>query len=511
MYRDVLLLSVVNYGVFNMNRKIIILCSIMLLLTPNTILAYQTVQSTRTDFDPLVDVEVTVRFDSIRWLEESLLSTKALINNVNPLFGLLYQPSSTPIEDDFSLYATVYINDVEYQSPLWEDTPYIYTPDWSVTHDVPDDVEEVSITIQLWAQTDTGDFLCDISPHPDTDEVDLIYDITTGHWTGDDALKDASGYGRISGVDDGTIYQKDNDAEIWFSITQTDYDNDGIPYWIEVNSYGTDPEYNNTGDDMDNDTIPIEWEHYWGYDPLTPESHATLDDDGDSITNYEEYLTSAWQSDPFRPDIFVELDIMEEGPNGETTSFPVHAGELIKTAFDRQNIIYHLDYGTMGGHELIPFQEKVNRDSLNQIYNTYFLHGDPNNWRRSVFHYGLVVYSSVDAAGYMFRPNAYQISAAGHEKLINDNPSYQRDVVYASAYMHELGHTLGFSPIPGHNRLDGIIGLLDWLRCRSYVSCMNYGYMYIMVDYSDGHRRSPDLDDWDPSRMIFDYFEHNWG
>ena len=88
MYRNTLLLSAVNYcGVFTLNRNIIILCSIMLLLIPNTIMAYQTIQSTRTDFDPLVDIEVTVRLDSIRWLEESLLSTKPLINPVNPLFS----------------------------------------------------------------------------------------------------------------------------------------------------------------------------------------------------------------------------------------------------------------------------------------------------------------------------------------------------------------------------------------------------------------------------------------
>lgn len=494
-----------------MKRNILIILSIMMLLIPNTILAHQTLQTTTEDFDPLVDIEVTVDLEIIRWLEEALLSTKSLINNVNPLYSLLHYPQTTPIPDDISLYANVYINDVKYESPLWEHTPYIYNPSWGATNDVPDDQETVDITIQLWAQTDTGNILCDLNPQPDTYEANIQYNIKTGHWTGDDTIGDASGYGRLSGCDDSTIYKKDNDAEIWFTITQTDYDLDGIPYWTEVNTYGTNPEIDNTGNDTDNDTIPIEWEYRWGYDPLTPNDHATLDDDADSLTNYEEYLTSTWQSDPFRKDVYVELDIMDEGPNGETSQLPEHSGELIKTSFDRQNIIYHLDNGTMGGHDIIPFIEQVDHQSLDQIYTTYFLHGDPNNWRRSVFHYGVVVYSSVSAAGYIFRPNAYQISASGHEKLINDNPSYDRDIVYASAYMHELGHTFGYSPIPGHNRLTGLIGLFDWLRSRPYVSCMNYGYMYIMVDYSDGSRRAPDLDDWDPSRMRFSYFEQNWG
>jgi hypothetical protein len=492
-----------------MKKNILILFSIMLMLLPNTILAHQTIHSNREDYDPLVDIEVTVTINTIRWLEEKLLSTKSLISPVNVLFTHFNRPQPTPLED-FSLYTIININDQNYESPLWDD-PYIYYPDWSATHNIPDDQEEVTITINLMAQTQTGTVPCDLSSHIDTNEINIIYNIKTGHWTGDDTLGDASGYGRVTGVDDGTIYQKDNDAELWFSITQNDYDHDNIPYWTEVNTYATDPEIDNTGEDMDNDSIPIEWEHHWGYNPLIPEDHSTLDDDGDSITNDEEYLTHLWNSDPFRPDIFVELDIMEEGPNGELSTFSEHAGDLIKTSFSRQNIIYHLDNGTMGGHDIIPFEENVDRYSLDQIYYDYFLHGDFDNWRRGIFHYGLVVYSSVSAAGYMFRPNAYQISASGHEKLINDNPSYDRDIVYASAYMHELGHTLGFFQCPGHNRISGLLGILDYLRCRPYVSCMNYAYMYIMVDYSDGSRRSPDLDDWNPDRMRFNFFEQDWG
>ncbi|MCK5261827.1 MAG: hypothetical protein KAJ44_06575, partial [Thermoplasmatales archaeon] len=67
------------------------------------------------------------------------------------------------------------------------------------------------------------------------------------------------------------------------------------------------------------------------------------------------------------------------------------------------------------------------------------------------------------------------------------------------------GHTFGFWPIPGHSRNGGLIG---WLINRPYKSCMNYGYMYYTVDYSDGSRGIPDLDDW--SRMDLAYFEREW-
>ena len=129
-----------------------------------------------------------------------------------------------------------------------------------------------------------------------------------GHWSGDDSLGDPSGYGRLCGCDDGSIYVDENDYELWFSITQTDPDGDGIPYWTEINTYQTDPTIDNTGEDHDSDTIPIEWEYQWGYDPFTPEPHLILDDDNDSISNYEEYLTHHWDSDPFRQDIFLEID-----------------------------------------------------------------------------------------------------------------------------------------------------------------------------------------------------------
>jgi len=347
---------------------------------------------------------------------------------------------------------------------------------------------------------------CDISGDADDRDAELIYSIKTGHWIGDDELSDPSGYGRLSGCDDGTIYENDRDGEIWFNVYQNDYDGDGIPYWTEVNDYGTDPEVSNIGEDSDNDDIPIEWEWKWGYDPFVWQNHEELDPDGDSIDNFEEYLTSEWFSDPFRKDVYVELDLMGEGPNGETSYFPVNAKELIQTAFDRQNIIFHLDYGSMGGHDIIPFDEMVEGHELDEIYNDFFLHGNSNNWRRGVFHYGVVVYMSEGVAGYIFRRNAFQIESYGHEAL-SQEPGNDMDIIYGSAYMHELGHTFGFRPIPGHTRSGGIF---LWLYNLAYKSCMNYAWMYKFVDYSDGSRRAPDLNDWDPNRMIFDYFEREW-
>lgn len=452
------------------------------------------------DFDPLVDVTVTVEIIKIRSLEKE---------DIQLFFEEVIDENSDP---DF--YVKVFINNQEFVSEVWSNTRYIYDPQWSATLNVADDEEFVDIKIQLWDCKDENvneDRLCDISGDynnsNDSYDIELTYSIKTGRWTGDDSLNaDPSGYGRLNGCDDGTIYEKDRDCELWFNIYQNDYDGDMIPYWAEENIYGTDPEVEDSGD-PDGDNIPTSWEWKWGYNPLVWEDHVNTDPDEDSINNYEEYLTSEWFSDPFRKDIFVEMDKMEDGPNGEITYFPEGSKEIIQTAFNRRNMVFHLDDGCMGGSEAVPFDEKADYREIINFYKDYFLHGSSNNWRRGVFHYGIVTYSVQGPAGFMFRPNAFQITSKGHEKISNEWWS-ERDVVYASAYMHELGHTFNFNPIPGHNKASFYPWQIGWWINRPYKSCMNYGYMYYTVDYSDGTRSYPDLNDWE--RMDFSYFERSW-
>jgi len=124
------------------------------------------------------------------------------------------------------------------------DQNYLYDC-WSLTKNVPDDVETVSITIELWDSNNILNKKCDISENPNTISdgyfVNLIYNLKTGHWYGDDySIGDS-------------IYTDENDCELWFNIYQNDYDNDSLPYWIETNVYGTDPEIDNTGEDADED------------------------------------------------------------------------------------------------------------------------------------------------------------------------------------------------------------------------------------------------------------------
>ena len=524
-------------------QKITCLMLVFIFLISTNAIASQSDDQTTTnepeDIDPLVDLEVTVTIKEIRTLD-----TIDLIS-----------------ESDF--YVKVFINNVEHKSPIWRNKNYL-APNWSITQDVPDDKENVNILIQLWDMDFGKDHLCDISPNdqdnPLSYDVELIYNLKTGHWTGDDYLSpssnslncDPSGYGRLNGCDDFSIYQKDYDCELWFDITQNDYDNDGIPFWTEVNEFETDPEIDNTGEDADNDGVPIEWEYKWGhffrynwhahkfehdwiYDPFVADDHAGLDPDNDGLDNVEEFLTSEWGSDPFRRDIFLELDQMELGPNGEGGFVPESSKNMIKDAFSRQNIVFHIDDGCMGGGEIIPFDLNTSGEELQEFYIRYFLHNDTSYWRRGAFHYGLIIYHSDRHPGFVFTTTAnyedyqldsLQISTKNHEAKPSRQPIYstlrrrtlnkdeQRAIVYGGAIMHETGHTLGIfsSNTPGCDNRNSVFPNKDWLKFRNYKSCMHYDRIYYYKpDYSDGSHGRNDHDDWSSIDLTLFQRINPWG
>ena len=463
-----------------------ILVSLSLILTVSAVPGEFKPYSNNTnldDLDPLVDLEVTVEIQAIRSLQ------KFEYPNIKTLEIIDW--TSDP---DF--FVKVYISGQEFESDVWENTKFIYNPNFSPTLNVPDDEEFVDIKIQLWDWNPSRNKLCDIGD--DGSDIELTYSLKTGHWSGDDEISDSSGYGRLNGCDDGSMYKRQKDCEIWFNVYQNDYDGDGIPYWTEVNVFSTDPEVDNTGEDADNDGIPIEWEWKWDYDPFKKDNHYYLDPDNDGLDNEEEYFVSEWGSDPFRQDIFIELDEMEESPTGEKSILPDGAKELLSTAFNRFNKVFHIDDGNMGGGEMIPFDESTSKGELDNIYWNYFLHGNENNWRRSVFRYGLIVYWP-GKAGYNFKRGAFVLSSMITEKNVLLKNQKTRNIVYASVYMHEMGHGLRISN-PG---VDSSLypWHLDYWLFMPYKSTMNYRYTYRLIDFSDGSRPGFDYNDWEQMNL----------
>jgi hypothetical protein len=471
------------------------------------------------DLNPLIDLKVTVTIKEIRALDK---------------IDLIGNP-------DF--YVVVYINGEKQVSPVWHNKKYI-KDDWSTQPvDVPEDKENVKIKIQLWDKNTFIDKKCDINSNEnssflDKKDIDLVYSLKTGHWRGDDynypdRLFDLSGYGRANGCDDSSIYQNRRDCELWFDITQNDDDNDGIPYWIEENIFKTDPTVDNRGWDNDSDGVPIEWEYKWGhvysynwwhdeyesiwiYDPFIWEDHANLDIDEDGLQNTKEFLTSQWDSDPHRQDIFLELDQMEISEDKRGSFVPDKALDLLQDAFARRNIVFRTDDGCMGGGQKdIPFDPDVDGDELQEIYFKYFLNNDPNHWRRGVFHYSIISYSlESPAPGFAFSSDVngerlidcFALETKLHDwKPLYYNPRWynflrrhtfnieeQRAIVYAGVMMHESGHVLGIF----HSNTPGCDTKNEVLKYYNYKSCMNYFYTYFLVDYSDGSHGPNDFDDW---------------
>jgi hypothetical protein len=436
------------------------------------------------DLDPLVDLEVTVEIQAIRSLEKFEYPNLKTLEIID-WFG----------DPDF--FVKVYINDQEFVSDIWHDTKYVYNPNFSPTLDVPDEEEFVNIKIQLYDWNSFGDRQCDISANGK--DVELTYSLITGHWSGDDRISDSSGYGRLNGCADGSMYKIQKDCELWFNIYQNDYHGDGIPYWTEVYDYDTDPMIDNTGEDEDDDYLPIEWEWKWEYDPVKKDNHYVLDPDMDGLDNIEEYYVSEWGSDPFREDVFIELDYMEESPDGVVSTLPEGADELLATAFNRFDKVFHIDKGSMGGGgEIIPFDVEVGRHDLEDIYWYYFLDQDEFNWRRSVFRYSLIVYDP-GRAGYNFARGAFVLgSNYVKNKAIPDTPKRQA-ISWASVYMHEMGHTFALDN-PG-------VDNSNFWAYPQYKSCMLYRYTYRLVDYSDGSR-AVDFNDWD--NLDLRHFQREW-
>jgi hypothetical protein len=476
--------------------------------------------STCKDFDPLDDhINVTITITEIR-----ALKTIDLLSN-----------------PDF--YLKVIINDQEFTSDVWENTKYLENLNWSVSCEVPKDKELVDITIALYDKGTSIDLLCDISPDfgsfTQRRTAELIYSIATGIWWGDDnGAMDASGIGRLSGIDDNSCYEEDRDCELWFMITQTDFDQDGLPYWLETIIYDTDPTVDDRGDDADEDGIPIEWEYTFGlwyyewfeeyeiiWDPFIWDDHASIDYEQDGLTNIEEYKTWQWGSDPWQSDIFLELDQMDKGPNGEGSTVPLQTFDIIRDAHARHNVVWHIDDGRLGGGEMILFKDHLTDKDLSQYYWRYFMHEDAQNWRRGVFRWCIVSYNYTWAKGFVFLSiinESYAVDCIFISTRYIDlrtkqfffidgcfrgtfNKELNRACVYAGSIMHEIGHTLAIYA-PG---CDAPNSIWPWQRnfwiYGPYKSVMNYRYIYNgLNDYSDGSRGKNDFNDW--ATMDLTYF-----
>lgn len=367
-----------------------------------------------------------------------------------------------------------------------------------------------TIKFEVYELVNGSQLLCDLTEEEGIGSAEITFDTFTGHWTGDDHLGDDSGYGRLNGCDDGSLTIAERDFELGLSLQVVDPDGDGIPRWMEEQVYCTDPLSNDADRDDDHDEVPLLWEWRYGFDPFVYEDHRHTDADDDGLTTYEEYLVSPWYSDPFRKDIFLELDQMKPGPNTDGFSISRNTTIMVYQVYAQRNIMFHVDDGCMGGGELIPYKRVLWFGEEKEYYSKYFLHNDPANWRRGVFRYALYVNNHVPISGMEFpgENSILQFYRPGLNSYVIATVRYPRiDFAgHACIMLHELGHTLGIyigHPLGCDNQLMRNPFSIQKIIFKNYRSVMNYQYTYEILDYSDGSHGFGDYDDWGTLDLTF--------
>lgn len=263
--------------------------------------------------------------------------------------------------------------------------------------------------------------------------------------------------------------------------------------------------------DSDNDNVPDWWEEKWGYDPNTWDDHKNLDPDEDALNNLEECFTDQWGSNPYKKDIFLEIDWLESlDPNKSNKPSKELLEELVLT-FKKYDINFHYDIGNLGQGEEIPFNEtKFSYTKLVDIYWDYFLQNDLKNPRKGIFHYEIICRYCPDLNFPFFGWDNLDSFAVSAEWLKNKNPFSSKDQLIIGATVHHLGHTLGlivdtFGGIDNEGTL--IPFSLQWFKYLNYKSCMNYRYKYKIFTFSDGTHGYGDFDDL--SNLDFSFFKNS--
>ena len=391
------------------------------------------------------------------------------------------------------------------------DTDYV---GWEAFRKVEGELEKCTIEFKLYETQKKLFKTVDV----EKDSFTIVYDFRTGRWTGDDYYADEDGYGYFNG----------DTFEVWFDVHQSDYDADGLPYWVEVNLLGTNSTVDDRYLDPDNDGVSTTWEWKWGYDPFTLDDHEKLDPDVDGIENIEEYGLRKYLANPYRKDIYVEVDFMEKEPGlfGDTHMLWEESQQMVMDKFSEQGITLHIDDGIMGGGgDSLEFYKLYIRQEggiASEYYKYHFA-----DERKGVFRYCAVVHFAgwTHPQDYKLAYDVFAIPCCREVYMDFIPPAIlprQKRIATACAFMHELGHTLGLryednhgidnktgmgvgmDDLPLLQRIQKMYGAIKYWG--NYESCMNYFKLGTYVlGYSDGTHGEHDVDDW--SMIDLTYFQ----
>lgn len=492
-----------------LNNKNIILISVLIILVfliiilfisfhnheelNNDIKEYDKIEIIDDRISPLTNQGLTIEIKRIR--------NRGLINEM--LHKLITWRKTPEFYLEIKVNNKVLSNLRDFNYETWDS----YLHEMRYIIDVEEELEKSEIIIRIMERTKYGLLK---SNYLEKEVIILTYDYKNGRWDGDDFFKDRDGYGHYVG----------NLYEIWFNIYQFDYDHDGIPYWTELNIIKTDPYKDDSKLDPDEDGITTSWEWKWGYNPTNWDDHINLDPDIDGLSNFEEFLTEKWLSNPFQMDIFIEVDGMEKKHLFDPAhTLPEETKQIIIERFCTHGINVYFDDGwnngpSNGGGELVPHNREITWNSgiIAHYYNQYF-----SDTRKGLFRYLLICHNAKPLAfsgnTEFNRYDTIVMGTSAYDKIL---PTNFKNKIMASVLLHELGHTLGIAPYTTEGcdnlSLFNIKELKDYIqKWGNYKSVMNYLYIINknIVDFSDGTHGNNDQNDWESIYLPFFQIENN--
>jgi hypothetical protein len=294
-----------------------------------------------------------------------------------------------------------------------------------------------------------------------------------------------------------------------------DFNKDGKADW-DVNCDGVIDakdlgpfDYNKDGDT--DDRVSYYYESILGDLNGNGKCDAFLADvDNDGLSWYEEYIVhTQFKGIPINhQDIYVEVDWMEGH------SFKKLAQIDVILQFARHKISLHIDTGWMGGgEEVTPHKDVTESDATSGDYNDMYDYKDKYfdyTHRWGIFHYALFAHNTgagtwglgslgvSEGGGGGNPPNTGDdilIGEGNWKKYIPESVQGDDDYIQAIIFMHELGHNLGLY-YGGGIKYEGST---DGWNPLGPVSCMNYYYIYSLLDYSSDEWSSGiylDIDTW---------------
>ena len=226
-------------------------------------------------------------------------------------------------------------------------------------------------------------------------------------------------------------------------------------------------------DDWDYEiTLRVEVDHFADPEPLY-----NGDSDGDGISEYDEYRVARYLggiADPYRAEVFVEVDAMSGHP------LHTNAKRLVATQYFRHGINLNI-----WRHQTLTRDSCLTVPEARALYDNYFHRKGYNAFRYAVV--GEEIWN--DASGVAWRDMF----------IVDDSTWWIEDDVLAQAATlhHELGHTMSLRKSRDGDTGPGTYRGIDAVWHLTYHSAMNYTYQPTVVDYSgEGSGDTWDHNDW---------------